>query len=113
MGKVSFVARLSYCNDVIYVTFPDVSEAHTFGETREEAITMAKDAIECWFSDGTPLPPLRRFDEALQNVELYKDDPFAAYYTDDGDDEDEGERGHYGEGPEQSYEIVEIVADIE
>jgi predicted RNase H-like HicB family nuclease len=98
MGKVSFAARLSYCNEAVYVTFPDAPEAHTFGKTREEAIAMAKDAIKVWFSDGTPLPPATRFDETMRSPELYKDEHFEVYDPDD---------------PEQGYELIEIVADID
>ena len=96
--KVSFAARLSHCKEAIYVTFPDVPDAHTYGETREEAIAMAKDAIEVWFSDGTPLPSMTRFDEMARNPDLYKDEQFDALDPDD---------------PELSYELVEVIADIE
>ena len=33
-------------NDTILVDVPDISEAHTFGEDREEALLRAPDAIE-------------------------------------------------------------------
>jgi antitoxin HicB len=33
-------------NDTILVSFPDFPEAHTFGETKEEAIARAGDALE-------------------------------------------------------------------
>src|SRR5450759_3021701 len=36
-------------NSTILASFPDVSEAHTFGEDREEALVRAVDAIETAF----------------------------------------------------------------
>jgi antitoxin HicB len=36
-------------NETILVDFPDVPEAHTFGEDREEALLRAPDAIESAF----------------------------------------------------------------
>jgi len=36
-------------NGTILASFPDVSEAHTFGEDREEALVRAVDAIETAF----------------------------------------------------------------
>ena len=33
-------------NDTLLVTFPDIPEAVTFGDTREEALTNATDALE-------------------------------------------------------------------
>ena len=33
-------------NDTFLVTFPDFPEAHTFGETRDEALARAVDALE-------------------------------------------------------------------
>jgi antitoxin HicB len=36
-------------NGTILVTFPDVPEAHTFGDDREEALSRAVDALETAF----------------------------------------------------------------
>jgi antitoxin HicB len=47
-------------NDTFLVTFPDFDEAHTFGETKEEALLRAQDAlatvIEAYIKDRRPLP---------------------------------------------------------
>jgi len=73
---VSYIARLSYCDDAIIVTFPDVPDAHTFGYTKDEALAMAKDVLECWFSDGTPLPSSTRLDEFHRDPTLRYDGEF-------------------------------------
>jgi predicted RNase H-like HicB family nuclease len=73
MNTIAYVARLSFCDDGVCVTFPDVPGANTCGDTREEAIEMAKDALECWFSDGSELPPARRLDEVSRNSALRYD----------------------------------------
>lgn len=47
-------------NGVFYVTFPDVPEAHTLGDTKEEALAYAVEALEAGLSfyvdEGKPLP---------------------------------------------------------
>ena len=47
-------------NGTIVVSFPDFPEAHTFGETREEALARAEDAlatvIQAYIADRRPLP---------------------------------------------------------
>lgn len=40
-----------------WVEFPDIPGCVTDGDTVEEAFLMAGDALNCWFSDGTPYPP--------------------------------------------------------
>lgn len=47
-------------NGTILVSFPDVPEAHTFGEDREEALARAEDALETaligYMEDRLPIP---------------------------------------------------------
>lgn len=44
----------------ITVSFPDIPEAHTFGDNREHALAMAKEALEVamefYFDDQRPVP---------------------------------------------------------
>ncbi len=54
-------------NGTILVGFPDVPEAHTFGQNREEALTRAVDALETalmgYIEDRQPVPrptPIKR-----------------------------------------------------
>jgi antitoxin HicB len=54
-------------NGTILVSFPDVPEAHTFGDDREEALARATDALETalmgYMEDRQPIPkpsPSRR-----------------------------------------------------
>jgi antitoxin HicB len=54
-------------NGTILVSFPDVPEAHTFGDDREEALARATDALETalmgYMEDRQPIPkpsPFRR-----------------------------------------------------
>ena len=48
-------------NEMLIVQFPDMPNIQTFGHTKEEALAMAKDALEgCLESDisrGLPVPP--------------------------------------------------------
>jgi len=48
-------------NDTVLVTFPDVEGAVTFGDTIEEALTRAPDALatvlEAYIKDRRPIPP--------------------------------------------------------
>jgi antitoxin HicB len=48
-------------NDTILVDFPDVPEAHTTGEDRDDALARASDALETAFlgymEDRRPIPP--------------------------------------------------------
>ena len=50
-------------NDTILVDVPDIPEAHTFGEDREEALLRAPDAIEsalmCYIDLGRDIPTPR------------------------------------------------------
>jgi predicted RNase H-like HicB family nuclease len=77
MNTATYTARLSYCEDGICVTFPDVPGANTCADTKEEAIAMAKDALENWFSDGSELPPARRLDEVARHSTLRHDSALA------------------------------------
>jgi antitoxin HicB len=47
-------------NNTIRVTFPDFPEAHTFGDTADEALVRAKDAlataIDAYIKDRRPIP---------------------------------------------------------
>ena len=44
----------------VTVSFPDIPEAHTFGNDREHALEMAKEALETamefYFDDQRPVP---------------------------------------------------------
>ena len=46
--------------EFITVSFPDIPEAHTFGNNREHALEMAKEALELamdfYFDDHRPVP---------------------------------------------------------
>jgi len=48
-------------NDTFLVTFPDAEGAVTFGDTVEEALTRASDALatilEAYITDRRPIPP--------------------------------------------------------
>src|SRR5690349_18013074 len=48
-------------NDTILVSFPDFPEAHTFGDTTDEALARAADAlataIDAYIKDRRPIPP--------------------------------------------------------
>jgi predicted RNase H-like HicB family nuclease len=86
MREVTFYARLGYervDNDHTYpisVTFPDVPGANSCGESREDAIEMAKDALECWFSDGDePVPPASRLDELEQRADCALNEEYDEY----------------------------------
>ncbi len=47
-------------NGTILVSFPDFPEAHTFGDTRAEALALAEDAlatvIDAYIKDRRPIP---------------------------------------------------------
>ena len=47
-------------NDTIRVSFPDFPEAHTFGDTREEAVARAQDALatvlDAYIKDRREIP---------------------------------------------------------
>ena len=52
-------------NGTILVNFPDVPEAHTFGDNRAEALTHAVEALETalmgYMEDRRPIPPPANF----------------------------------------------------
>ena len=55
-----YPANLRRDGRFIVVSFPDIPEAHTFGVDREEALEMAKEALEVamdfYFEDRRPVP---------------------------------------------------------
>lgn len=55
-----YPANLRKDGKFIVVSFPDIPEAHTFGVDREEALEMAKEALEVamdfYFEDRRPVP---------------------------------------------------------
>lgn len=60
-GNYTYPVRLSRDdNDTILVSFPDFPEAHTFGDTKEEALAHAVDAlatiIDAYIKDRQPIP---------------------------------------------------------
>ncbi len=58
---LSYPARITRDGDSVGVTFPDIPEAITFGDTREEALAMAVDALttamDFYFEDKRIVPP--------------------------------------------------------
>ena len=68
-----YPARLTTEGERILVGFPDFPEAHTFGDTREEALTRASDAlltvIDAYMKDRQRLPqPSRGRGRVMVNV---------------------------------------------
>ena len=55
-----YPARLRKDGKFITVSFPDIPEAHTFGNNRAHALEMAKEALELsmefYFDDMRPVP---------------------------------------------------------
>ena len=55
-----YPARLRKDGKFLTVSFPDIPEAHTMGIDREEALRMAKEALELamefYFDDNRPVP---------------------------------------------------------
>ena len=55
-----YPVRLRKEGEFITVSFPDIPEAHTFGNDREHALEMAKEALEAaldfYFEDRRPVP---------------------------------------------------------
>ena len=66
-----YPVRLTTEGERVLVDFPDFPEAHTFGDTREEALTRASDAlltvIDAYMKDRQRLPQPSR-GEAMVNV---------------------------------------------
>lgn len=58
-----YYAIFDYADDGITVTFPDIPEAITCGQSTAEAMEMAEDAlltvVEIYFDDGRPFPLAR------------------------------------------------------
>lgn len=61
-------------NDTFLVSFPDFPEAHTFGETKEEALERAIDAlatiIDAYIKDRQPIPRPSKITRAAVTVTL-------------------------------------------
>lgn len=57
---LGYPVHLRKDEEYITVSFPDVPEAHTFGNNREHALEMAKEALESamdfYFEDRRPVP---------------------------------------------------------
>lgn len=55
-------------DDIFVVTVPELPGCRTHGDTYEEAVAQAKDAIEGWLDvasqDGVAPPPPRLYDDA-------------------------------------------------
>lgn len=69
-----YPAKMTYEDDVYLVDFPDLKYCSTYGETREEAIMMANDALAlCVLEDGSrdiPTPSKPESIAAAENEEV-------------------------------------------
>jgi antitoxin HicB len=69
-----YPAELKKDGKYIVVSFPDIPEAHTFGIDRDEALTMAKEALETamdfYFDDQRMVPAPSRPKRGQAVVEL-------------------------------------------
>jgi antitoxin HicB len=69
-----YPANLRKDGKFLTVSFPDIPEAHTFGVDREEALAMAKEALEVsmdfYFEDQRPVPMPSRPKRGQAVVEL-------------------------------------------
>lgn len=69
-----YYANFNYADDGITVTFPDIPEAITCGQTTAEALEMAEDvllcAVEVYFDDNRPFPLARAAKEGETAVNL-------------------------------------------
>jgi len=67
MDNVTYYARFSYCDDGICVDFPDVIDAYTCGDNKEDAVEMAKDVLSLVLDVGenevSNIYPPSTFDE--------------------------------------------------
>ena len=85
MREVTFYARLGYERAdentfPISITFPDVPGACSCANTKEHAIEMAKDALDCWFSGGDePVPPASRLDELERRADCALNEEYDEY----------------------------------
>lgn len=61
-------------NGTVLVSFPDIPEAHTFGDTREEALMRAVDALltalEARIADREPIPTPRDVGDRQPRVQV-------------------------------------------
>ena len=61
---MTYAAGLSAEDGAILVSFPDFPNVQTFGNSKEEALSSAVDALETMFmgmiEDGETIPPARR-----------------------------------------------------
>jgi antitoxin HicB len=69
-----YPALITRDGDGYLVRFPDIPEALTQGETRDEAVDMAADALrsamDFYFEDGRPVPPPSRVKRGQVGIEL-------------------------------------------
>ena len=73
MPDLTYNARFSHCDDGICVSFPDLPGCTTEGDTKEEAIEMAKEALVLWLDvdecDKVMINPPRRLDELVLHAD--------------------------------------------
>lgn len=71
---MNYYAKFGYADDGITVTFPDIPEAITCGQTDKEAMASAKDvllfAVEDYFEDGRKFPLARKGKEGETAVSV-------------------------------------------
>ncbi len=64
-----YPALFFHDEDAVCVEFPDLPGCVTFGETMEEALDSAKEALEgflyCMEQDGDPIPPPTPFEQVV------------------------------------------------
>ena len=69
-----YPVRLRKDGEFITVSFPDIPEAHTFGNNREHALEMAKEALESamdfYLEDKRPVPAPSKPKRGQEVVEL-------------------------------------------
>jgi antitoxin HicB len=70
----AYPVHLRKDGEYITVSFPDIPEAHTFGNNREHALEMAKEALESalefYFEDRRPVPAPSKAKRGQAVVEL-------------------------------------------
>lgn len=71
---LTYPATITPDGEGFLVQFPDVPEALTQGRTREQAVTMAADALRTamnfYFEDGRPVPSPSRVKRGQVGIEL-------------------------------------------
>ena len=91
MKKITYYARFGYCGHGICVSFPDLPGACSCGFTMDEALEMAKKALELWLDVGEGHDVEIRPPSRLYELELQADGKLDEY--------------------ENSFEFVPITAD--